>query len=159
MRVHLTTLVRPLDIFLSVTAVYFSVWLYEIGNWVSIAAVGASPSLAWSGILPIGVMAYSSNSGGLLDAKLLQVGISVATIFALWILTNKWGFPITGVTLACSMAIYLSSFYWEMLSVTSFVPMYLHETTYAVLCFGAAFGLVKALPRISDRMHTVGRLS
>lgn len=147
-------MLRPLDILLSLMALYFSVWLYEIGNWVSLVVVGANPSLAWSGILPIGVVALSTHSG-LLDAKLLQVGISVATIFALWMLTNRRGLPITSLTLAGSMGVYLASVYWEMLSLTSFVPMYIHETTYAVLCFGATFGLLRALPRISYRMHAL----
>jgi hypothetical protein len=147
-------MVKPLDILLSMTVVYFSVWLYEIGNWISLAIMGANPSLAWSGILPVGVVAFSTHSGSLLDAKLIQVGMSVGTIFILWVLTNG-RFPITSVTLAGSMGIYLASIYWEMLSLTSFVPMYFHEMTYAVLCFGATFSLLKALPRISYKMHSL----
>jgi hypothetical protein len=129
------------------SVLYLSVWLYEIGNWVSLTAAGARASFLWSGILPSGVIGTSSVASAFPEAKLLQVFICVSVTLTACVAARRKALPITSFTLAAVTSMYISSLYWEMLSLTSYVPMILHEAIYIVLTLAVTFGLLRALSR------------
>ena len=146
-------LARVADGFSCMVTLFVAFWIYEIANWFSLALAGANPTLTWSGILPVGVIAVAPHSGGFLDAKLFQVGICVGTMLSLWTLANRFRLKLTRVTIAGLTGIFIASLYWEMLSVAAFVPMYVHEVAYAALSYAVTLGLLKVLPGISYRVR------
>ena len=133
------------DVAGSVAAVFLSVWLYEIGNWVSLTAAGAKVSFAWGGVLPVGVFAVTDGGSGFLGAKLLQVGMIVSVTLAALILLRNREFRLTSMTLGGLLGIYVSSVYWEVLSLNAYVPIALNETIYAGLCVATGALFLKAL--------------
>lgn len=133
------------DVAASISALYLSVWLYEIGNWVSLTAAGTKASLAWGGVLPVGVFAVTQGGTDLLGAKLLQVGICVGVALAALFLLRRRGLRMATVTLGGLTGIYVSSIYWEVLSLTAFIPVALHETVYVGMCVVTGTAILKAL--------------
>lgn len=136
------------------STLYLFMWLYEIGNWLSLSVTGVHATILSSGVIPVGAMGGSPEGTGFSIAKLLQVGICVgATLIACRAVSRK-GLRFTSVTLTGVTGMYIASMYWEMFSLTSFVPMVLHEATYVVLSVALTFGLLRKIPVVphSERL-------
>lgn len=128
------------------SAMYLSVWLYELGNWVSLSATGAHASIVLSGVLPVAVMGDASEGPGFSVAKVLQVGICVGITLVAFNAARRMGLPLTSLTLVSVTSMYIASMYWELFSLTSFVPMTLHESIYVVLSVALTFGFLRVFP-------------
>ncbi|HEV2226687.1 MAG TPA: hypothetical protein VGR56_07790 [Nitrososphaerales archaeon] len=121
-------------------------WLYEVGNLLSLSATGVQTSIILVGILPVGVMGDTPVGLGFPVAKLLQVGICVGVTLTAYAAVRRRSLPLTGFTLVVIMSMCIASVYWEMFSLTSFVPMAIHEAIYAALSVGLTFALLRVSP-------------
>ncbi len=132
------------DLAVGITALYLSVWLYEASNWISLTAAGGKAIFLWSGILPAGVASVTTGGSDFAIAKLLQVGICVALALPTFMTVRRRGLPFASVTLASIVGLYITSVYWEMLSLASLMPVGLHELSYVALSIGATAVLMRA---------------
>ena len=141
-----------LDVSASLLCLYLSVWLYELGNWASLTTYGAKATLLWAGFFPAGVAAATSGGAAFTGAKELQVMICVGVTLVAFLMARKRGLSLTSVTLTGTMGIYVASMYWELLSITSFVPMVVHETIYIGLSAFAAVAFLRAFGGLPKNM-------
>lgn len=130
---------------------YFSVWVYEIANWVSLTVSGARAEILMAGILPSGVVGLPAGGTEFGGAKVLQIAICVGAAFVALILTRISDLPLTRVTIVSIASIYITSAYWEMLSLTAFVPILLHESIYIGLSLVMSVVILTVVGRVSDR--------
>jgi hypothetical protein len=154
----LVRLTEVRDATISLAVLYLSVLLYEVGNLISLSAMGFHASIIWSGIFPVGVMGDSPFGDGSSVAKLLQVGICVSATLTASKAVRRKGLPLTSVALAGVTGMYIASLYWEVLSLTSFVPMALHEAIYVTLSVALAFGVLRAFPTVPFAKRMTQRL-
>jgi len=130
----------------SLLALYLSIWLYEVGNWVSLSAEGAKVTFLLSGVLPVGVMGVGAGGTGFPLAKLAQVALcSTATLLAAWVARSK-GFRLAGATLLGITGMNIASVYWEMLWMMSFIPVAFNEAIYLAMSAAIAWALLRAVP-------------
>lgn len=122
-----------MDLVASAVSLYLSVWVYEIGNWVSLTTSGAKATVLIAGALPEGAVGLSTDGMDFGSAKLLQVILCSALAFSALLLLRRCKLPLTKVTIICIVSLYVTSIYWEILSLTTFVPILLHEAIYVCL--------------------------
>ena len=135
------------DFVLSPFLLYLSVWLYEGGNYLALLLGGQHVSLVMAGALPAGVVAIGQSAlPGV--AKVLQVAMTVGAVAPLYLLARRTALAFTFVALACVVAFYLSSFYWELLSLVGPLPLVLHEGVFALLSLGGLALFMKADPKL-----------
>ncbi|MGD0477315.1 MAG: hypothetical protein ABSB29_04000 [Nitrososphaerales archaeon] len=137
-----------MDLVASAVALYLSVWVYEIGNWVSLTISGAKATILMAGALPEGVVGLSTNGTGFGSAKLLQVILCSALAFSVLLLLRKRKLPLTRITIISIMSLYIASIYWEILSLTTFAPILPHEAIYVCLSVLTAGVLLMAFSRL-----------
>lgn len=137
-----------IDIVTSAVALYLSVWVYEIGNWVSLTISGAKATILMAGALPEGVVGLSTNGMDFGSAKLLQVILCSALAFSALLLLRRRKLPLARITIISIMSLYITSMYWEILSLTTFVPILLHEAIYVCLSVLTAGVLLVAFSRL-----------
>ena len=124
---------------------FFSFWLYVMGNWVGLTAEGAKASFVWNGLLPAGVFAVTQGGGDLLGAKLLQMGICLGvTLTALGVMRSR-ELQMTTISLGGLTGVYISSFYWEILSSVGTIPLPVHEAIFAGFSLATGAVVLKAL--------------
>jgi hypothetical protein len=117
-----------------------------------LAAFGANPSFMWAGFLPAGVAAVTSEGASLGGAKIIQIMLCTAPTLIAFAGAGRRGLGLTRITLRGLLGIYVTSAYWEMLSLTSYVPMMLHETVYIGLSIAAALALPRSISRLSGML-------
>jgi hypothetical protein len=143
------------DLATTIIALYLSVWVYEIGNWVSLTVSGARTTILMVGILPGGVVGLPNAGMDLGGAKVLQIAICVGATFVALRLISVGHFPLTRITMISITSMYITSAYWEMLSFTAFVPILLHESIYIVLSMVASVVLLAAVGRVGSNTGPV----
>jgi hypothetical protein len=151
MRGDLLKAANLVDVVSSVTALYLSVWMYEIGNWVSLTISGARATILMVGILPRGVVGLPAGGTDFGCVKLIQIIICVEAAFVALMLVRRGNLPFTRVTIVSIVGIYITSAYWEMLSLTAFVPILLHESIYIGLSLVTSVVLLTAVGRLGSR--------
>jgi hypothetical protein len=140
-----------IDVVTSIIAFYLSVWVYEIGNWIALTVSGARAAILMVGILPGGVVGLPTEGAAFGGAKLLQIAICVGVAVLALMLVRMGDFPLTRVTIISVTGMYLASAYWELLSLTSSVPILLHESLYVGLSVATAAVLLTALGRFATK--------
>lgn len=131
-----------LDVCLSLLFLYLGVWLYELGNYLALLLSGAQVTFVLSGVLPAGVVAVGGSSlPGV--AKLLQVAVATGVLAPVYVVLRR-SLSFTPLALLTLMAIYLTSFYWEFLSLVGTLPLALHEGLFTLLSLGALVLLSRA---------------
>lgn len=141
-----------IDVVTSIIALYLSVWLYEIGNWVSLTVSGARATILMVGILPGGVVGLPAGATDFGSTKVLQIAICVGAAFVALMLIRMGDLPLTRVTIVSIAGIYITSAYWEMLSLTAFIPILVHESIYIGLSVVTSVVLMAAASRLRSRM-------
>jgi len=124
---------------------YLAVWIYEISNLVVLSAVGTQASMAFIGILPVGVSAVNPDSQMLAVAKPLQVLMCGAIMLGLLYSIRSKGLPISTMLASATLSIYLASSYWEMLSLVGSSSYLIHLSGFTFLALATQMGLSRAL--------------
>jgi len=121
--------------------VYVAVWIYELGNFIVLSTVATQASIAFVGILPIGVSAVTSNQQLLPFAKPLQVLICSAIMFLMLRAVRSKSLPISTTLATATLSIYLASSYWEVLSLVGPIPYEVHMGIFTSLALATQLGL------------------
>ena len=120
---------------------YFAVWIYELSNMAVLSAVGTQATMAFVGILPVGVSAVNPDLHLLTVAKPIQVLICGAAIFALLYSIRSTGLPISTTMASATLSVYLASSYWEMLSLVGSSSYLLHAGGFTALALATQLWL------------------
>jgi hypothetical protein len=113
------------DLAVSASLPLLAVWLYEVSNYIVLAAQGNSVSLSTSGWIPLGVSDVSL--GGISPfTKAAQVVVAVGLLLPLGTLMSRARLFLARTMVVSFLAVYLASTYWEMLSLLTFLPMAAH---------------------------------
>jgi hypothetical protein len=139
-----------LDISVGVALLYIGVWIYELGNLVTLSAVGSQASLVISGILPIGVSASVPDTNLLVFAKPAQIALSTLAMLGLFSLVRSTKLQFSSSVTITVVSIYLASAYWELLSSVGAISYAAHLAIFTTLAIGAQLGL-------SSRFKTSGQ--
>jgi len=129
------------DVGLAAASVYFAVWIYELSNLAVLSAVGSQPSMAFVGILPVGVSAINPDSQLLWVAKPLQVLVCGAVMLSFLYLIRSKGLPISTMLASATLSVYLASSYWEVLSLLGPSSYLTHVSTFTSLALATQLGL------------------
>lgn len=133
---------EALDFALAGCVLYLSVWLYEAGNYLALSLSGAQATLVMNGILPVGVVAVGGSAlPGM--AKLLQVAVAMGVLVPAYAVLRR-SFSVTLLALITVMVTFLTSFYWEFLSLVGPLPLALHEAFFTLLSVGALVVFTRA---------------
>ncbi len=124
-----------LDIGAAVMLVYASVWIYEIGNYLSMAATGFKATIAMAGFMPVGAVGLLTRPTGLSLAKLIQVGLTAGLMSILYLKLKASRLSVTTLTSLATIGVYTGSIYWEFLSALSSIPMLVHQGVFTALSF------------------------
>ena len=119
------------DIAASATALYVSVWLYEISNVAALSAQGAAVSLTVVGGIPVGVAGVSVGAFSPFT-KALQMLIAVGPLLLLARLLSRRRLPLAEAFVISSICVYVTSACWEMLSVFSSMPAFVHVGVFVI---------------------------
>ncbi len=138
---------RILDLALLPVLFYLSVWIYELSNCAAMAVSGYQGTLVVQGVLPIGFVAVGQGSTFTL-AKPLQVLMATGFVLPLYLGLRRTRMHLSLLACASIMAIYLSSFYWELLSLVGPLPLPFHEILFTVLSVIALTIFTRAEPRL-----------
>jgi hypothetical protein len=130
-----------LDLSIGAALLYVAVWIYELGNLVTLSAIGSHASIAFSGILPIGVSASVPNASLLILAKPAQIALSTLVMFGLFALVRSKKLPVASSVTITVISIYLASAYWELLSSVGAISYEAHLAIFTTLAIGAQIGL------------------
>jgi hypothetical protein len=136
---------RVVDVCVAAALVYSSIWIYELSNLVVLSADGTQASMAFAGVVPVGVTAVNPDAGLLAIAKPLQVIICGAVMFGLLYSIRSKGLPISSVLASATLSVYLASSYWEMLSLVGSSSYFVHLGGFTLLALGTQMGLSRAL--------------
>lgn len=137
-----------LDISLSLALLYFSVWIYELCNYAAFYVVGASASLYFDGVLPVGVASISGAGAELLLVKPIQVALCCAAGGSIYYVARRARATASSLVAAALLSLFCASFYWEALSLVGPLPLALHEVTFSLLSLGGLFGLSRLDPSL-----------
>jgi len=108
---------------------FLAVWLYEGCNAAVLVMQGCSVSLSMAGWLPAGVSGVSSATLSPLT-KILQMALSTGLLLPLWAFLSRKRFVVAEAAVISTLAIYLASGYWEMLSTLPGVSLGLHTAIF-----------------------------
>jgi len=136
---------KAADVCIAAAMVYAAVWIYELSNLAVLSTVGSQASIAFVGILPVGVSAVNANAQLLTIAKPLQVLLCGAVMFGLLYSVRLKGLPISTMIASATLSIYLASSYWEMLSLVGSSSYLVHIGGFTVLALATQMGLSRAL--------------
>ena len=136
---------RAGDVGLAATLVYLAVWIYELSNLAVLSAVGSQASMAFVGILPVGVSAVNPDVQLLAVAKPLQVLLCGAVMFLLLYSIRSRGLPISTMMASATLSIYLASSYWEMLSIVGSSSYLFPVAGFTALALATQAALSRAL--------------
>jgi hypothetical protein len=136
---------RAADACVAAALVYFAVWIYELSNLAVLSAVGSQASLAFVGILPVGVSAVNPDAQLLAVAKPIQVLICGGAMFGLLYAIRSRGLPVSAMLASATLSVYLASSYWEMLSLVGSTSYLVHLSGFAVLALATQAWLSRAL--------------
>ncbi len=142
------SLFRVLDFVLLPVLLYLSLWIYELSNYVVMAASGYQGSLIVQGVIPAGFVAVGQGSSPFILAKPLQVLMATGSVLPLYIGLRRTRFQLSLLASASILAIYLSSFYWELLSLVGPLPLLFHETLFTVITVTALTIFTRADSRL-----------
>jgi hypothetical protein len=132
---------RLLDLSVGAALLYVGVWIYELGNLVALSAVGSQASLAFYGVLPIGVSASISHANLLMFAKPAQIALSTLAMLGLFSLVRSMKLQLSSSVAITVVSIYLASAYWELLSSVGAISYDAHLAIFTTLAIGAQVGL------------------
>ena len=136
-----------LDLGATVALLYVSVWVYELGNYVAMAATGFDVSLLIFGVMPVGVVGVLSGPDGLGMTKPLQVALTASLMSVLYLRLRGSKLPLTTLTSLATIGVYSASMYWELLSALNSIPIIVHEGLFTAISFliiGAIMKLERA---------------
>ena len=136
---------RAVDVLIAATLVYGAVWIYEASNFIVLSAVGTQASMAFVGILPVGVSAVNPDPQILALAKPLQVLICGAVMVGLVYLVRSKGLPISTTLASATLSIYVASSYWELLSLVGPSSYLVHVGGFTILALATQVGVSRAL--------------
>jgi hypothetical protein len=136
---------RLVDVGLGVLLVYVSLWVYELGNLLSLSALGNPANLTIAGIFPIGVSALVRDTQWLSVAKALQICFSALVIFAIFTSVRSRQLPISRTLALTTLSLCLASGYWEVLSLVGPLSYTVHVGIFASLAILAQLGLSRVL--------------
>jgi len=126
------------DLVASAAVPFVAVWVYEIANWLVLAAQGYVVSFSVTAGLPVGVAVVSAQGVSPLT-KVFQVAISVGLLSPLAALFSRKGLFVAEAIVISTLGAYVASSYWELLSVLTVIPVAVH-----VLVFLAGTGILAA---------------
>jgi hypothetical protein len=132
---------KLLDVSVCAALLYAAVWIYELGNYVALSALGSQATIAFSGILPIGVSASVLNSSLLMLAKPAQIALSTSAMLGLFFLVRSMRLQLSSSLTIMTISIYLASAYWELLSSVGSISYGTHLAIFFALAMGAQVGL------------------
>lgn len=136
---------KVVDACVGAAIVYLAVWIYEVSNFVVLSAAGTQASMAFVGILPVGVSAVNPDTQLLALAKPLQVLICGAVMLGALYSVRSKGLPISTLVASASLSIYLASSYWEMLSLVGSSSYLVHMGGFTLLALAAQMAISRAL--------------
>ena len=136
---------RAADVGIAGALVYFAVWIYELSNLVVLSAVGTQASMAFVGILPVGVSAVNPDAQLLAMAKPIQVLLCGAVMFGLLYSVRSRGLPVSAMMASATLSIYLASSYWEVLSLMGSSSYIFHVAGFTALALATQAALSRAL--------------
>jgi len=122
-----------------------AIWAYEISNLIVLAVQGVSVSLAMAGWIPIGVGGVSQGGVSPLT-KVLQIALATGLLVPAWALFSKARLVVAETFVLSTLAIYLASAYWEMLSLLTILPMAVHESLFVAGTGVITIVLLRELP-------------
>jgi hypothetical protein len=129
-----------------VALLYAAVWVYELGNYVTLSAVGAQASFILSGVLPIGVSASVPDDKLLMLAKPAQIALSTLVMVGIFSLVRSKKLEFSSTIAATTISVFLASAYWELLSSLGSISYEAHLLIFAGLAIGAQV-------LFSERLH------
>jgi hypothetical protein len=132
---------RILDICIGSAMVYIAIWIYEFGNFIVLSSVATQASIAFVGIVPVGVSAVTSDHQLLPFAKPLQVLICSAIMFMMLQAVRSKSLPISTTMATATLSIYIASSYWEVLSLVGSISYEVHMGIFTTLALATQFGL------------------
>jgi hypothetical protein len=136
---------KILDICIGASMVYLAIWIYELGNFIVLSTVATQASIAFVGILPVGVTAVASDQQVLPFAKPLQVLICSGVMFMMLRTVRSKSLPISTTLATATLSIYLASSYWEVLSLVGPISYDLHMGIFTSLALATQLGLSRFL--------------
>jgi hypothetical protein len=121
--------------------VYLAIWIYELGNFIVLSTVATQASIAFIGIVPVGVSAVTSDQQLLPLAKPLQVMFCSGIMYLMLRAVRSRSLPISTTLATATLSIYLASSYWEVLSFVGPTSYWIHLGIFTSLALATQFGL------------------
>lgn len=131
-----------LDLAASIAVLLGGVWAYELSNWVSLSAQGYYASVNFSGVLPTGVVAVSTLAPSPLT-KLAQVALAASLFVPAAVGLARARLVVARAFAIATVGVIMASFYWEMLSSLTSVPLPVHEAVFFALTGAMAIPLLR----------------
>jgi hypothetical protein len=122
-----------LDAAVAILILFFGFWLYEIGNYVALSAFGGSAQIETVGIMPVATTATIAGNDIVWASKFLQALFVLAILLPFYYSVRMRRMRLSVNAIGCLVAMILASFYWEALSVLTFIPFQIHELIFASL--------------------------
>jgi hypothetical protein len=138
------------DLAASTAVLFGAVWIYEISNWISLGLQGYPASISIAGALPLGVVSVSPVGPSPLT-KGLQVAIAVGLLLPALIGFARARLLVAEAFVLSTAGVYLASFYWEMLSVLTVLPIAVHTGIF----LAGTCSVSILLARGSDRLRHI----
>ena len=132
-----------LDLGTASALLYVSLWVYEFGNYVSMAATGFDASLVMVGFMPVGVVGVLISPTGLGITKPVQVALTTGLMSMLYLRLRGAGLPVTTLTCLATIGVYSASIYWEFLSVLNSIPIIVHEGVFTAISISVIGAIIK----------------
>jgi hypothetical protein len=115
-----------------------AIWLYEVSNMIVLMVQGVGVSLTTAGWVPVGVAGVSQATLSPLT-KVAQVLLSAGLLSPLYVLFARARFLVAKSFLLATIAIFVASTYWELLSQIPYVPMTLHVGVFVMGTIAVSF--------------------
>ncbi len=141
------------DVVLSVVSLYGSFWIYELGNYTSLALSGSSASLTIMGVLPVGTVAFSTSNYWMptLLAKAFQIALTAALMLLVARMARSMDLVLLEGAAICVLSIFVASAYWESLTLVSKLSLGAHELLFVAVSVALQVGLMRAMKYSPNR--------
>ena len=135
------------DVGLAIVLLYLSFWIYEAANFVALSLWGAQASISMNGIFPAGTASITTFSTWSPAAKVIQTALSGLAIIPVAFGAKKTRFLITEISAICVLSVFMSSFYWEALTLIPEISYPIHVSVFVGLTAAVEFALFTLLNR------------
>ena len=138
------------DGMLAIVLLYLSFWIYETANFVVLSLWGVQASISMNGIFPAGTASLSNTSTWNPSAKVVQTALCGLATISVAYASKRSRFLITEISAICVLSVFLSSFYWEALTLIPRISYPIHISVFVGLTAAIEFALFTVMNRKSS---------